>query len=435
MEKLTYMTDNQEKVIAPSNVVELPDDIKPEDFPDLFEKTFITFNKGDIIEGTIVRIDRNEVMVDVGFKSEGVIPSRELSVRKSVNPKDLVNEGDKIQALVLDKEDDEGRLILSVKRAIYEKAWGDIQEISDNDKSVKGTVIESVKGGLIVDIGVRGFLPASLIDVRRVKELTSYIGEEIEAKILELDRQRNNIVLSRKAHLEQEQSGERQSFLENLEVGNIKEGKISSIVNFGAFVDIGGMDGLVHVSELSWRHVENPNEIVNVGDIVKVKVLEIDNDKERISLSIKQVTEDPWLDFELQYKQDDIVDGDVTKVVPFGAFVTIGKGVEGLVHVSEISVDKVDSPELALSIGQKVKIKITELDIPKRRVNLSIKQADPEWKDVEVKKNVSKTHSSQSDEKQDPKQDPKQERQTVDGIDESLENILQELKERGIGNS
>ena len=425
------MTDNQEKVIEPSNVVELPDDIKPEDFPDLLEKTLITFNDGDVIEGTIVRIDRNEVMVDVGYKSEGVIPSRELSVRKSVNPKDLVNEGDRIQALVLDKEDDEGRLILSVKRAIYEKAWGDIQEISDNDKSVKGTVIESVKGGLIVDIGVRGFLPASLIDVRRVKELTSYIGEEIEAKILELDRQRNNIVLSRKAHLEQEQSGERKSFLENLEVGNIKEGKISSIVNFGAFVDIGGMDGLVHVSELSWRHVENPNEVVKVGDTVTVKVLEIDNDKERISLSIKQVTEDPWSDFELQYKQDDIVDGEVTKVVPFGAFVTIGKGVEGLVHVSEISVDKVDSPELALAIGQKVKIKITELDIPKRRVNLSIKQADPNWKDVAEKKNAPKTHSSQSEEKQEQKQ----ERQTVEGVDESLENILKELKERGIGNS
>ena len=423
------MTDNQEKVVEPSNVVELPDNIKPEDFPDLLEKTLITFNDGDVIEGTIVRIDRNEVMVDVGYKSEGVIPSRELSVRKSVNPKDLVNEGDKIQALVLDKEDDEGRLILSVKRAIYEKAWGDIQEISDNDKSVKGTVIESVKGGLIVDIGVRGFLPASLIDVRRVKELTSYIGEEIEAKILELDRQRNNIVLSRKAHLEEEQSGERQSFLEDLEVGNIKEGKISSIVNFGAFVDIGGMDGLVHVSELSWRHVENPNEVVKVGDTVTVKVLEIDNDKERISLSIKQVTEDPWLDFELQYKQDDIVDGDVTKVVPFGAFVTIGKGVEGLVHVSEISSEKVDSPELALAIGQKVKIKITELDIPKRRVNLSIKQADPNWKDVEEKKNAPKTHSSQSEEKQEQK------RQPVEGVDESLENILQELKERGIGNS
>jgi len=288
---------------VPSNVVSLPDDIKPEDFPELLEQTLVSFNDGDVIEGTIVRVDRNEVMVDVGYKSEGVIPSRELSVRKGVNPKEIVNEGDKIQALVLDKEDDEGRLILSVKRAVYEKAWGDIQEISDNKKSIKGTVIESVKGGLIVDIGVRGFLPASLIDVRRVKELSSYIGEEIEAKILELDRQRNNIVLSRKAHLEEEMSEERQGFLDDLQVGDIKEGKISSIVSFGAFVDIGGMDGLVHVSELSWRHVENPNEIVKVGDSVTIKVLEIDNDKERISLSIKQVKEDPWLDFELHYKE------------------------------------------------------------------------------------------------------------------------------------
>ena len=280
------MVSNSDEASAPSNVVSLPDDIKPEDFPELLEQTLVSFNDGDVIEGTIVRVDRNEVMVDVGYKSEGVIPSRELSVRKGVNPKEIVNEGDKIQALVLDKEDDEGRLILSVKRAVYEKAWGDIQEISDNKKSIKGTVIESVKGGLIVDIGVRGFLPASLIDVRRVKELSSYIGEEIEAKILELDRQRNNIVLSRKAHLEEEMSEERQGFLDDLQVGDIKEGKISSIVSFGAFVDIGGMDGLVHVSELSWRHVENPNEIVKVGDSVTIKVLEIDNDKERISLSI-----------------------------------------------------------------------------------------------------------------------------------------------------
>ena len=265
------MTNNNEETSSPSNVVELPENINPEDFPELLEQTLVTFNNGDVIEGTIVRVDRNEVMVDVGYKSEGVIPSRELSVRKGINPREIVNEGEKIQALVLDKEDDEGRLILSVKRAVYEKAWGDIQEISDSNKSIKGTVIESVKGGLIVDIGVRGFLPASLIDVRRVKELTSYVGEEIEAKILELDRQRNNIVLSRKAHLEEEQSEERQGFLEDLEVGDIKEGKVSSIVNFGAFVDIGGMDGLVHVSELSWRHVENPNEIVKVGDKATVE--------------------------------------------------------------------------------------------------------------------------------------------------------------------
>jgi len=428
------MTDNLDNNSNSSNVVQIPDDAKPEDFPDLLEKTIVTFNSGDVIEGTVVRIDRNEIFLDVGYKSEGVIPSRELTVRKSVNPKEIVKEGQKVKALVLDKEDDEGRLLLSVKRALYEKAWGDIQEVSDNDKSIKGTVIESVKGGLIVDIGVRGFLPASLIDVRRVKELNSYIGEEIECKILELDRARNNIVLSRKAFLEDEQSEERQGFLKNLEVGDIKEGKVSSIVNFGAFIDIGGMDGLVHVSELSWRHVENPNEIVKVGDDTTVKVLEIDNDKERISLSIKQVTEDPWLDFELSFSEEDIVEGEVTKVVPFGSFVTIGKGVEGLVHVSEISIDKVDSPELALAIGQKVKVKIIELDIPKRRVNLSIKQADPEWEEKEDEKNKPKTHSSESDNKAES-EDQKSNRQKVEGVDESLDNILQELKDRGIGNT
>ena len=428
------MTDNLDEKSNSSNVVQIPDDAKPEDFPDLLEKTIVTFNTGDVIEGTVVRIDRNEVFLDVGYKSEGVIPSRELTVKKSVNPKDLLKEGEKVKALVLDKEDDEGRLLLSVKRALYEKAWGDIQDISDNNKSVKGVVIESVKGGLIVDIGVRGFLPASLIDVRRVKELNSYIGEEIEAKILELDRQRNNIVLSRKAYLEEEQSEERQGFLDDLEVGDIKKGKVSSIVNFGAFVDIGGMDGLVHVSELSWRHVENPNEIVKVGDEATVKVLEIDLEKERISLSIKQVTEDPWLDFELSFNEGDIVEGEVTKVVPFGSFVTIGKGVEGLVHVSEISIEKVDSPELALAIGEKVKVKIIELDIPKRRVNLSIKQAHPEWKETEEEKNLPKTHSSQSEEKSE-KEEQKSTRQKVEGVDESLDNILQELKDRGIGNT
>ncbi len=428
------MTDNLDENSNSSNVVEIPDDAKPEDFPDLLEKTIVTFNTGDVIEGTVVRIDRSEVFLDVGYKSEGVIPSRELAVKKSVNPNDILKVGEKVKALVLDKEDDEGRLLLSVKRALFEKAWADIQDIADNNKSVKGLVIESVKGGLIVDIGVRGFLPASLIDVRRVKELNSYIGEEIEAKILELDRQRNNIVLSRKAFLEEEQSEERQGFLDDLEVGDIKEGKVSSIVNFGAFIDIGGMDGLVHVSELSWRHVENPNEIVKVGDEATVKVLEIDFEKERISLSIKQVTEDPWLDFELSFNEGDIVDGKVTKVVPFGSFVTIGKGVEGLVHVSEISLEKVDSPELALAIGESVKVKIIELDIPKRRVNLSIKQANPEWKEVEEEKNSPKTHSSQTTNNTE-KEDQKSTRQKVGGVDESLDDILQELKDRGIGNT
>ena len=430
------MTDkivDREKV-SPTNVVNLPDTIAPEDFPEVLEQTMVEFSNGDIIEGIVVSVTRNEIMVDVGYKSEGIIPSRELSVQKDTDPRTVMNVGEKVQALVINKEDDDGRLLLSVKRAKYEKAWKEIEKLTQEGSSVKGTVVEIVKGGLIVDIGVRGFLPASLIDVRRIKDLDSFNGKEIEAKIVEFDRQKNNIVLSRKAYMEEELSEERQEFLDDLEVGNIQEGKVSSIVNFGAFVDIGGMDGLVHVSELSWRHVENPNEIVKVGDKATVKVLEIDNDKERISLSIKQVTEDPWLDFELSFNEEDIVEGEVTKVVPFGSFVTIGKGVEGLVHVSEISIDKVDSPELALAIGEKVKVKIIELDIPKRRVNLSIKQADPEWEDKEDEKNQPKTHSSQSDNKPES-DDQKSNRQKVEGVDESLDNILQELKDRGIGNT
>ena len=298
---------NSNKNVTPSNVMNLPDTIEPQDFPEVLEQSMIEFYNGDIIEGTVVSVDRNEIMVDVGYKSEGIIPSRELTVKKDIDPRTILKPGEKIQALVITKEDDSGRLLLSVKRAKYEQAWKDIQELTEAGGTVKGTVVEIVKGGLIVDIGVRGFLPASLIDVRRIKDLESFLGEEIEAKVVEFDRQRNNIVLSRKAFMEEDLAEERKDFLDNLEVGNIKDGKISSIVNFGAFVDIGGMDGLVHVSELSWRHVENPNEVVNVGDDVKVKVLEIDIGKGRISLSIKQITKDPWTDFSLNYEEEQII--------------------------------------------------------------------------------------------------------------------------------
>ncbi|MEC7820008.1 MAG: 30S ribosomal protein S1 [Actinomycetota bacterium] len=426
------MTDkivDREKV-SPTNVVNLPDSIAPEDFPEVLEQTMVNFANGDIIEGTVVSVTRNEIMVDVGYKSEGVIPSRELSVQKDKDPRSILNIGDKVQALVINKEDDDGRLLLSVKRAKYEKAWKEIEKLTKEGSSVKGTVVEVVKGGLIVDIGVRGFLPASLIDVRRIKDLDSFNGKEIEAKIVEFDRQKNNIVLSRKAYMEEEMSDERQEFLDDLEVGNIKEGKVSSIVNFGAFVDIGGMDGLVHVSELSWRHVENPNEVVKVGDKVDVKVLEIDTDKSRISLSIKQVTDDPWENFSLNFKEGDIADGVVSKVVPFGAFVTLAGGVEGLVHVTEISLTEIKSPELELGIGQKVQIKLIEIDSDKRKVALSIKQADPEWKDEEdLEEKSVEMHSTQTE------KDPQPQRQKVKGIDESLESILEELKERGIGSS
>jgi len=415
--------------VSHPNVINLPDKIEPEDFPQVIEQAMVEFSNGDIIEGLVVNIDRNEAMVDVGYKSEGIIPARELSVQKDIDPRTILKIGEKIQVLVINKEDDAGRLLLSVKRAKYEKAWKEIEKFSKTGASVKGTVVEIVKGGLIVDIGVRGFLPASLIDVRRIKDLESFQGKEIDAKIVEFDRQRNNIVLSRKAFMEEDLSEERQGFLDGLEVGNVKDGKVSSIVNFGAFVDIGGMDGLVHVSELSWRHVENPNEVVKVNDNVKVKVLEIDNEKGRISLSIKQVTEDPWDNFSLNYNVGDITDGVVSKVVPFGAFVTIGEGVEGLVHVSEISERQIKSPELELALNQKVKVKILEIDGDKRKVSLSIKQSDPNWVEEPALDENSNLHTTESNDKKTPK------RQKVKGIDESLESILEELKERGIGST
>jgi len=236
-----------------------------EDFLAEVEKTLKFFNDGDLIEGTVVKIDRDEVLLDVGYKTEGVIPSRELSIKHDVDPSEVVAVGDPVEALVLQKEDKEGRLILSKKRAQYERAWGDVEKIKETDGVVTGTVIEVVKGGLIVDIGLRGFLPASLIELRRVRDLTPYLGQEVEAKILELDKNRNNVVLSRRALLEESQSQNRSSFLEGLVKGQVRKGVVSSIVNFGAFVDLGGVDGLVHVSELSWKHIEHASEVVELA--------------------------------------------------------------------------------------------------------------------------------------------------------------------------
>ncbi|HEY7564911.1 MAG TPA: 30S ribosomal protein S1, partial [Acidimicrobiia bacterium] len=332
-------------VIVPPSVESLPDDIG-DDFEAAIAQTVIEFKEGDLVEGRVVSVDAEGAMVDVGYKSEGLIPTEELSIRANVDPTTVVAVGDRVEALVLNKEDDEGRLILSKKRAQYERAWGRVQQITESGGTVKGTVIEVVKGGLIVDIGLRGFLPASLVDLRRVRDLEPFIGQDIEAKVIELDRNRNNVVLSRRAFLEEEQAEQRAAFLDDLKEGENRTGVVSSVVNFGAFVDLGGMDGLVHVSEMSWQHISHPSEMVKVGDKVTVKVLEVERDRERISLSIRQTLEDPWEVFSRSANVGDVVEGTVTKTVPFGAFVSVAEGVEGLVHVSEIAIHRVESPEL-----------------------------------------------------------------------------------------
>ncbi len=347
-----------------------------EDFLAAIEKTIVTFNDGDIVSGEIVKVDRDEVLLDIGYKTEGVIPSRELSIKHDVDPNDVVSVGDLVEALVLQKEDKEGRLILSKKRAQYERAWGDIEKIKAEDGVVEGTVIEVVKGGLIMDIGLRGFLPASLVEMRRVRDLDPYIGQKIEAKIIELDKNRNNVVLSRRAWLEQTQSAVRQNFLTELTKGQVRKGVISSIVNFGAFVDLGGVDGLVHVSELSWKHIDHPNEVVQVGDEVTVEVLDVDMDRERVSLSLKATQEDPWQHFARTHQIGQIVPGKVTKLVPFGAFVRVEEGIEGLVHISELAERHVEIPEQVVQIGDSVMVKIIDIDLERRRISLSLKQAN-----------------------------------------------------------
>ena len=347
-----------------------------EDFLAAIDKTIKYFNDGDLVEGVVVKVDRDEVLLDIGYKTEGVIPSRELSIKHDVDPGEVVSVGDEVEALVLTKEDKEGRLILSKKRAQYERAWGDIEKIKEEDGVVTGTVIEVVKGGLILDIGLRGFLPASLVEMRRVRDLAPYIGQEIEAKIIELDKNRNNVVLSRRAWLEQTQSEVRSTFLNKLEKGQVRPGVVSSIVNFGAFVDLGGVDGLVHVSELSWKHIDHPSEVVEVGQEVTVEVLEVDLDRERVSLSLKATQEDPWQTFARTHALGQVVPGKVTKLVPFGAFVRVEDGIEGLVHISELAERHVELAEQVVSVGDELFVKVIDIDLERRRISLSLKQAN-----------------------------------------------------------
>jgi small subunit ribosomal protein S1 len=347
-----------------------------EDFMAAIDKTIKYFNDGDIVEGTIVKVDRDEVLLDIGYKTEGVIPSRELSIKHDVDPSEVVSVGDQIEALVLQKEDKEGRLILSKKRAQYERAWGTIEEKKERDEVVEGTVIEVVKGGLIIDIGLRGFLPASLVEMRRVRDLQPYVGKVLEAKIIELDKNRNNVVLSRRAWLEQTQSEVRSDFLNKLAKGQVRSGVVSSIVNFGAFVDLGGVDGLVHVSELSWKHIDHPSEVVEVGQEVTVEVLDIDLDRERVSLSLKATQEDPWRQFARTHAIGQVVPGKVTKLVPFGAFVRVQDGIEGLVHISELAERHVEIPEQVVNVGDDLLVKVIDIDLERRRISLSLKQAN-----------------------------------------------------------
>ncbi len=337
-----------------------------------YDLTLPLFSEGDVVTGRVVRVDKDEVLVDIGYKSEGVIPLPELSIRKSVKPEEEVSLGEWVDALVMQKEDQDGRLILSKKRARFEKAWKRIEAAAAAGEHVEGTVIEVVKGGLILDLGVRGFLPASLVDIRRVQDLDEFLGRKLECKVIELNRNRNNVVLSRRAVLEDERREVRQKILDDLQPGQVVEGVISNIVEFGAFVDLDGIDGLIHISELSWSHVNHPSEILTIGEKVNVKVLDIDRDRQRISLGLKQTQADPWQSVIESYQVGDVVEGRVTKVVTFGAFVEIHAGVEGLVHISELAAHHVENPREVVNPGDVRAARGIESDADRRRLPLSL---------------------------------------------------------------
>ena len=369
--KMTEQTVNQDDELADEGVwTTTPEG---ERIPN-YEATFPDITEGQVVTGTVVRVDKDEVLVDVGYKSEGVIPVSELSIRRSVNPADEVGVGDQIDALVMTKEDAEGRLMLSKKRARFEIAWKRIEQAAETKEPVEGKVIEVVKGGLILDLGVRGFLPASLVDIRRVQDLDEFMGQELRCQVIELNRARNNVVLSRRAVLEDERKEQRKAILDRLQPGDVVDGQISNIVDFGAFVDLDGMDGLIHISELSWSHVNHPSEVLEIGQDVKVKVLDIDRERQRISLGLKQTQTDPWQQVLESYNEGDVVEGRVTKVVTFGAFVEILPGVEGLVHISELAQHHVENPREVVSQGDAVNVMILEVDAERRRLSLSLKR-------------------------------------------------------------
>ncbi|KJS02977.1 MAG: 4-hydroxy-3-methylbut-2-enyl diphosphate reductase [Peptococcaceae bacterium BRH_c4a] len=329
---------------------------------------------GEIVTGVVVQINQDEVLVDVGSKSEGVISLRELACCDVTSPHDIVKVGDKIDVFVLKSEDKEGRIILSKEKADAEKTWGVLEEHLESGEIVNGTVREMVKGGLLVDVGVRAFLPASLVDRVYVEDLSKFLGQEISAKVIELNRPRKKVILSRKALLEEEYAKNREEMFDNLQEKQVVRGIVRRLTNFGAFVDIGGLDGLLHISEMAWYRINNPSEIVKVGDEVDVMILRIDRDNEKISLGLKQVMGNPWEGVEDKYPVGAVINAKVVRLAPFGAFVQLEPGVEGLVHISHLAERHIAKPDEVVSEGQEIPVKVLSVDPVEKRIRLSIRE-------------------------------------------------------------
>jgi len=327
----------------------------------------------DIVTGTVVKVSDDEVLVDIGGKSEGIVPVRELSFTKNVKPEEVVKVGDEIRVMVI-KEDSEGNIMLSKKRVDQADAMEKLETIYKENQTIEAPVVDVVKGGVIVDIGTRGFVPASRLDIKFIQDIKSFVGQTLQFKIIKFEPEARKIVLSRREILEEEEKARKEQVWNSIEEGQTRKGVVRRLAAFGAFVDLGGVDGLLHVSEMGWGRVKNPADVVKEGQEIEVYILKVDKEKEKISLGLKQLIPNPWDSAAEKYAVDTIVTGKVVRIVPFGAFVMLEDGVDGLVHISQISWERVEKVEDALQIGQEVNAKILELDVENQKISLSIKQ-------------------------------------------------------------
>jgi len=335
-----------------------------------------TVKAGDIVEGKVVKIEDNQVFVDIGYKYDGIIPIRELSALHLENAAAAVELNQTVTVKVISINDNKEQLILSKRAVDSERAWDDLQAKFDNREVFEVTVSDVVKGGLVVDLGVRAFVPASMVERHFVEDFSDYKGKKLRVRIKELDRDSGKVILSQKDVLDEEYEQHKKQVLSSLKEGDIIEGTVQRLTSFGAFVDVGGIDGLVHISEMDYKHVEHPSEVVKEGDKVKVKILKVNPETEKISLSIKAAKPGPWELAADQFKIGDIVTGTVRRLVSFGAFVEVAPGVEGLVHISQISHRHIGTPHEVLKEGQEVKVKILDMNLAEKRISLSIKETE-----------------------------------------------------------
>ena len=373
------------------------------------DNSFKRIRKGEVVTGEVLYITDSEVMVNLGYRSDGIISREELVGGPDVNPQDLYEQGQEIEVYVLRMDDGDGNVVLSTKRVADMKVWDEVEELYNNGEKIDVTVKANVKGGLTADYnGLNAFIPASHVSTRFQKDLSKFVGEEFTTEIIDFDKRKKRIVLSRKNVIAEEQDKKRQEVYANLHEGDIIEGTVQRITNFGAFVDVGGVDGLIHISELSWNRVKHPSDVVSPGDVVKVQVLNVDEEKNRIALGLKQLTEKPWDIFKNNVSVGDVVKGKVVNLLDFGAFIRLEEGVDGLLHVSQISREHVEKPADKLSLGEEVTVKVTDIDEENQKISLSMKAlTEPEPKKESAPKERKPKREKKAPRREVKKKEPK----------------------------